>query len=246
MTKVLRSWVGRLKRQKIFFVEYRSFKKSSVSVHRDLKLEWRDRYPCLIESLKETEFDRHYLYHTAWAARCLAADKPKEHIDISSDLRFVTLVSAFIPVKFYDYRPATISLSNFLSEQADLLGLPFKSGSIHSLSCMHVVEHIGLGRYGDVLDPMADIKAIKELKRVVAPGGRLMLVVPVGRPCVMFNAHRVYSYEMIMEEFDDWKLEKLALIRDDVSEEGIIENPDSDLINSQKYGCGCFLFVRPK
>ncbi len=50
---------------------------------------------------------------------------------------------------------------------ANILDLPFKGNSVESLSCMHVVEHIGLGRYGDPMDPEGDIEAIKELKRVV-------------------------------------------------------------------------------
>jgi len=47
---------------------------------------------------------------------------------------------------------------------------------------MNVVEHVGLGRYGEPLDPEGDIKAMRELRRVLAPGGSLLFVVPVGRP----------------------------------------------------------------
>ncbi|NDC42314.1 MAG: DUF268 domain-containing protein, partial [Chitinophagia bacterium] len=56
--------------------------------------------------------------------------------------------------------------------------LPFESDSIPSLSCMHTIEHVGLGRYGDQLDPQGDLKAIAELKRVVQPGGDLLFVTP--------------------------------------------------------------------
>ena len=56
------------------------------------------------------------------------------------------MVSAFIPVEFYDYRPAELSLSGLEFKHADLTHLPFADNSVESLSCMHVIEHIGLGR----------------------------------------------------------------------------------------------------
>src|SRR5436853_180080 len=90
------------------------------------------------------------------------------------DIAFRKEFSAFIPVEFYDYRPANVQLSNLTAEAADLLALPFAEGSVESLSCMHVVEHIGLGRYGDPLDPNGDLKAIAELRRVLAPAGTLL------------------------------------------------------------------------
>ena len=64
----------------------------------------------------------------------------------------------------------------------DLISLPFEDGSFHSLTCMHVVEHIGLGRYGDQVDPDGDLMAMKELERVTAKLGNLLFVVPVGIP----------------------------------------------------------------
>jgi hypothetical protein len=136
--------------------------KNIISKGRTLKLS--DIYPCLSDKLKSTPFDQHYTYHPAWAARILAKIKPAEHIDISSILSFSTIVSAFVPVKFYDYRPAVLEISNYHSGFADLKQLPFPDNSVESLSCMHTIEHIGLGRYGDELDVNGDIKAIEELK----------------------------------------------------------------------------------
>ena len=81
---------------------------------------------------------------------------------------------------------------------ADLTQLHFESESIESLSCLHTVEHIGLGRYGDPIDYDGDLKAIRELKRVVVKGGSILFVVPVGKPKIIFNAHRIYSYEQII------------------------------------------------
>src|SRR5215471_14523587 len=99
--------------------------------------------------------------------------RPDYHVDISSIVNFSAIVSAFIPVDFYEYRPASVTLSNFHSGKADLLRLPFSDMSLGSVSCMHVIEHIGLGRYGEALDPDGHLKAIRELVRVLAAGGNL-------------------------------------------------------------------------
>ena len=209
------------------------------------RIRWRDRYPCLKDNTPSTPFDPHYLYHVAWAARIIARTKPALHIDISSSLSFSTVVSAFVPVKFYDYRPAKLELSNFSSERANLAALPFADGSVSSLSCMHVIEHIGLGRYGDELDPDGDLKAARELQRVLKQGGTVLYVVPVGRPRLQFNAHRIYSYSQVLACFNDFQLEEFALIPDRPEDGSLIVGAAPELADAQSYGCGCFCFRRP-
>jgi hypothetical protein len=146
----------------------------------DLKL-------CLKDATATTGFDRHYIFHTAWAAGILAKSKPKVHTDISSSLYFVANVSAFVPIRFLDYRPANLGLSGVMEEAVDLLNLSFADDSISSLSCMHVVEHIGLGRYGEPIDYDGDLQAAKELARVLAIDGQLLFVVPIAAdPCIQF------------------------------------------------------------
>jgi SAM-dependent methyltransferase len=154
------------------------------------------------------------------------------------------VVSAFIPVKFYDYRPVDLQLNQLSTEYADLTSLPFEDESIQSISCMHVVEHVGFGRYGDTLDPDGDLRAMGELQRVLADGGSLLFVVPVGRPRIMFNAHRIYSYEQILRYFSEIHLEEFALIPDRSDSRGIIYDASQELADAQDYGCGCFWFKK--
>lgn len=201
-------------------------------------------YPCLKDKTLSTSFDRHYVFHTAWAARVLAKTGPKRHIDISSSLYFCSIVSSFVPVDFYDYRPAILNLSGLTSNHADLCALPFTSESVQSLSCMHVIEHIGLGRYGDPLDPVADLGAASELSRVLAVGGNLLIVVPVGKPNIYFNAHRVYSYAQVIAMFSNLLLKEFSLITDDPRDGGIITNASPEQSDQQNYGCGLFLFSK--
>ena len=228
-----------------FIYNFYNFRRLSAEGAKRFTLSWNDIYPCLGDRTPKTHFNRHYVYHIGWAARILAKLKPEFHVDISSNLHFCSVLSAFIPVKFYDFRPADLKLSQLSTERADLVALPFEDNSVHSLSCMHVVEHVGLGRYGDKLDPDGDLKAIGELQRVVASGGSLLFVVPVGKPRIMFDAHRIYAHEQIISYFSSMNLREFALISDDPEEDGIIYDANPELVNSQDYGCGCYWFQKP-
>lgn len=109
---------------------------------------------------------------------------------------------------------------------------------------MHVVEHVGLGRYGDKVDPEGDLRAIKELQRVVKTGGDLLLVLPIGRPRVQFNAHRIYSSQSVKHLFASWDLIEFYLIPDKGYSEEPILNPSDEVSSKQEYGCGCFWFKK--
>jgi hypothetical protein len=202
-------------------------------------MRWGDRYAILNENTANTAFEPHYTYHPAWAARVIRRLNPNCHVDISSSLHFCTMVSAFLPVEFYDYRPARITLSGLTTGHCDLTRLHFQTDSIDSLSCMHVIEHIGLGRYGDPLDPDGDLKAVTELKRVVSRGGSLLFVVPTGRPRIQFNAHRIYSPSQVLEMFSGWELVEFALVDDRGS---FAIGADLSIAAGQGYGCGCYWF----
>jgi hypothetical protein len=88
------------------------------------------------------------------------------------------------------------------------------------------------------------VKAAKELARVVAKGGSLLFVVPVGKPRIQFNAHRIYSYDMVLDLFPGLTLKEFSLIPDNALEVGMIYNATKDDVSNQNYGCGCFWFVK--
>jgi SAM-dependent methyltransferase len=199
--------------------------------------------PQLFDRTFATGFDRHYVYHTSWAARVLAETRPERHVDVSSSLYFGGIVSAFVPVDFYDYRPADLELPGFSSNRGDLTALPFPDGSVPSLSCMHTVEHVGLGRYGDPVDPDGDVKAARELARVLSPGGALLFVVPAAeKPLIEFNAHRIYSYAAVLDLFPGLVLKEFSLIPEHAGP--LIRNADPKLLAGESYACGCFVFTK--
>ena len=204
-------------------------------------LEWRDAYPCLGDWVRETPFDAHYFYQGAWLARRLAAARPALHVDIGSSVLTLSVASSTTEMVFLDYRPLRSRLSGLHGVAGDVTRLPFRGGSQLSVSSLHVIEHIGLGRYGDAIDPRGSVSAATELARVVAPGGRLYLSTPVGRERVCFNAHRVFRPGSIVRMLDPLRLARFALVDDDG---GFHEDADMARADSLDYGCGMFEFVK--
>ena len=219
--------------------DLRKFKQLSNEKSRvdGMKISNKDLKPMLRDKTIKTGFDSHYVYHTAWAARVLKQEGIKKHIDIGSHHYFATLVSAFIPIHYYDYRPMEITLSGLSLGKADLTNLDFDNNSLSSLSCMHVVEHVGLGRYGDPIQPDGDLVAMHELSRVLQSGGHLLFVVPVGKPKVCFNAHRIYNPAEVLKYFQGLDLIEFSIVTDS----GVYSrntNPN-DYID-QVYACGMY------
>lgn len=200
-----------------------------------------DSYPCLADATASTNFDAHYFFQGAWLARKLSQPHPKKHVDIGSDVKVVGVISAFVDTMFVDYRPLEVSLKGMENRRGDLLHLEFQEGTIDSLSCLHVIEHIGLGRYGDPIDPEGTVKAAAELSRVLAPRGSLFLSVPVGRERVCFNAHRVFSPDSVLKMFTSLRLQDSALVDD---EGRFHEHAAPEKMAGCDYGCGMFHFVK--
>ncbi len=200
--------------------------------------------PMLEDRTATTSFDAHYVYQGTWALRHLALSRPAQHVDVGSQISWVACVAALTKVTFIDVRPFTGSLANLESRSGTVLALPFADQEVDSLSCLHVVEHVGLGRYGDPIDPLGTRKAVAELGRVVAPQGRLYLSLPVGRPRVVFNAHRIHDPETILQWLAEagLELEQFAGVDDQGRFRAEAEPRD---YRDQRYGCGMFLARRP-
>jgi SAM-dependent methyltransferase len=205
-------------------------------------LRWSDSYPCLSDATAVTTIDPHYFHQGAWLARRLAKSRPMHHIDIGSSVQTIGVISGFVPTTFVDIRPVETGLPNFDCRAASITALPFPDRSIASLSCLHVIEHIGLGRYGDALDPAGSRAAANELVRVLAPQGRLFLSTPVGRERVCFNAHRIFDPHTIVEMFLPLKLGSFGWVDD----QGVLREDASPSEAAQAdYGCGLFEFCGP-
>lgn len=70
--------------------------------------------------------------------------------------------------------------------QADVRELPFRDGEFDLVLCVSTLEHVGADNTGYGLEAEDDgasrLTALRELRRVLAPAGRLLITVPCGEP----------------------------------------------------------------
>ncbi|HEY5993173.1 MAG TPA: DUF268 domain-containing protein [Gallionellaceae bacterium] len=208
---------------------------------RGQRLRLIDSQPCLVDWSTHTPFDAHYFYQGAWLARRLAQVKPGKHVDVGSSVMTMSVLSATVETIFVDYRPLKAALPGLTSLSGNILHLPFEDGSVRSLSCLHVIEHIGLGRYGDPIDPEGSWKAAAELQRIVCPGGKLYLSLPIGRERICFNAHRVHSPDAVLKMFPQLRLAEFSYVDDDGQYH---EDQGIERAGRLEYGCGMFQFEK--
>ncbi len=195
-------WAGGLARLVSFAREYGRYRRLHAAAATGHALRGGDIQPCLRDRTVTTPIDPVYFYQDTWLARKLAERRPREHVDVGSSAKAIAMIAQFIPVTMVDIRPVDLGVPGFTFLEGTLMALPFADGSISSLSSICVIEHIGLGRYGDPLDPDGTDKAARELARVLARGGDLYVTVPVAQESrVEFNAHRTFTREHVLALF---------------------------------------------
>ena len=185
----------------------------------------------------------HYFYQDLWAARRIYAARPTKHLDIGSRIDgFVSHLLTFMPVTVIDIRPLTSTIEGLTFMQADATDLAgIQDDSVESLSSLHAVEHFGLGRYGDPIEPEACFRAMRALARVLQPGGKLYFSVPIGIERVEFNAHRVFGSDTILRTMDDLRLVSFAAIDD---RDQFWPNARPAAFVHAEFACGLFEFAK--
>jgi hypothetical protein len=186
----------------------------------------------------------HYFHQDLLVAQRIFEAKPEAHADVGSRIDgFVAHVATFRQIDVLDIRPLENNAHpNIRFLQADLMNASGEPARRYpSVSCLHALEHFGLGRYSDPIDPEGHRKGFSAVARMVAPGGTLYVSVPVGRPRVEFNAHRVFDPGDVVGWADSFDLEMF----DYVDDKGDLHR-DASLAEAKDldYGCGIYTLTR--
>ena len=192
-------------------------------------------YPCIEEWTASTYIEPTYFYQDAWAFEHIVKKKPKSHLDVGSHNKYVALLSKVLPVTMVDIRPLSLEMDSIKFVEGSVLNLNFPDKSLESVSSLCVIEHIGLGRYGDPLNPNGSIEAFRELMRVIRPGGDLYISFPIeenGK--TYFNAHRAFNETDFLELAVGFRvLDKKYIYGNKFTSE-----------YSAKFGVGCYWLQR--
>lgn len=207
--------------------------------------------PCLYDWHEEGgTTNNEYFWQDLLVARMIFEAKPERHVDVGSRVDgFVAHVASFREIEVFDMRPISTSIPGVVFKQADLM-LPitfpfFKGGYCDSLSCLHALEHFGLGRYGDPIDSQGYGRGIANMAQLLKPYGRFYLSTPIGQERVEFNAHRVFDPRTIIRcaEANGLQLQELTVIGADGVIRQVQPNPNTLLeLTKSYYNLGIFLF----
>ena len=230
---------------------------------RDL-LEFRKIYngklvlnPCLGDRFKESGSNKsEYFWQDLLVAQQIFRQKPLKHVDVGSRIDgFVAHVASFRPLEVFDIRPLNSNIPGVMFKQADLMSIESVNalcadtdGYCDSLSCLHAIEHFGLGRYGDQLDPIGYKKGIENLSKLLQLGGRLYLSTPIGIERVEFNANWVFNPNTILNVANEigLQLEQLVVLDRQGGQETIIKPTAKslDALAKEYYRLGIFHFIK--
>ena len=189
----------------------------------------------------------HYFHQDLLVAQFINQAKPKRHLDVGSRIDgFVAHIASFRKIEIADFRPlAQSEHKNIKFLQADLMK-PQNLGTTDSLSCLHAIEHFGLGRYADPLMVDGHIRGIENLIDLVEKRGMFYISFPIGgKDEVNFNAHRVFHPESILKFAKVKKHLKLKRF-DYVDDAGdlYLNVKIADAIGKLRYGCGIYSFIK--
>lgn len=160
-------------------------------------------YPCLEDRYAPSgSASSVYFQQDLLVAQRVHANAPRIHVDVGSRIDgFVAHVASFRPIEVFDIRPLENGIANVHFRQADFMR-PLDErwrGYCDSLSCLHALEHFGLGRYGDPVCADGHVLGFENLVAMLTTGGKLYLSVPIGPSRVEFNAHRVFGVQDVID-----------------------------------------------
>ncbi|MEI7815199.1 MAG: DUF268 domain-containing protein, partial [Coriobacteriia bacterium] len=188
----------------------------------------------------------HYFLQDLLVARRIQLSEPTLHVDVGSRIDgFVAHVASFRDIEVFDIRPMSAEIPGVRFTQVDLMApLPDEFvGYCDSLSCLHALEHFGLGRYGDDVCYDGHLHGLENLHRILKTGGTLYLSVPIGPQRIEFNAHRVFSVDYLLSHLTEcYRVSRFSYIDDKATlhENAPLAAPEVANNFGCNYGCGIF------
>lgn len=240
----------RLKNRIKFYRDYLLFKKQKeASSHNFVMGEF---WPCLNDWQESSgTASGHYFHQDLLVAQKIYLSNPATHVDIGSRIDgFVAHVASFRQIEVFDVRPLRSSHSNIVFVQEDFMGDCSKMKDYcDSLSCLHALEHFGLGRYGDPVDYEGHLKGLRNFIGMLRMGGKFYFSVPIGPQRVEFNAHRVFEVRYLKDILEKWfKIDSFSYVDDDGDiHQNVIISDHGNAIDTN-FGCyhGCGIFELTK
>lgn len=219
---------------------------TDLNVRKDFKVEENDILPFLSDKYDKNGATNVYFFMDIWGAQLIHRSGVKHHFDIGSrvDGFIAHLLSMDIDVTMIDCRefPGEVEgLSTIIADATELSQV--EDNSLKSISALHSLEHFGLGRYGDPIDPEACFKCFDAIQRKLQKGGNLYLAVPLGRNQLRFNGARYFYPATIVECFNNLTLKEFSW----VTAEKIVRDVDLDSYEEpleNAHRTGLFHFIK--
>lgn len=187
----------------------------------------------------------HYFHQDLLVASLIFKNNPIKHVDIGSRIDgFVAHVASFREIEVIDIRKLSNAGPNINFRRYNLIDKNFDiKDYCDSISCLHVMEHFGLGRYGDEINYHGHLVAWENIYKMLKHDGKLYFSVPIGRQRIEFNAHRVFSINYLIDLIGDrYKICSFSYVDDigDLHRNVALKNENVDKNFSCSYGCGIF------
>lgn len=210
--------------------------------------------PCLHDRYEEGGATKsEYFWQDLLVARAVHEARPVKHVDIGSRVDgFVAHIASFRECEVFDVRPISTTVPGVVFRQADLMCpnsmlLTAGGGYCDSLSCLHALEHFGLGRYGDPINPLGYQRGLANMAKLLQSGGTFYLSTPIGQERVEFNANWVFDPRSIVSCATEsgLKLKKLTVITAaNGPQETGIDAESLAALALDKYQLGLFIFTK--
>ena len=233
-----------LKGMPIFLREYREIRRQARVSGKSFP--FGKLHPCFQEKDQESGvLAEHYFYQDLYVARKVFQNNPVRHVDIGSRIDgFVAHVASFREIEVLDVRDLHLGLPHIRFTRADLSAKEFPlTDYCDSLSCLHALEHFGLGRYGDPVDYDGHLVGWENMHRMLKKEGKFYFSVPIGEQRIEFNAHRVFSISYLLALMEKaYDIESFAYINDAgnfISDAALDEASVRENFGC-RYGCGIF------